>query len=296
MKTLSFVSIILFSAFQYGFGQIQVSEIFSEIMVTREITTHSRRISEISIPVPNPEDTYYLQVKGTGESNLVIRFSPTFKDRFDTIRVDTTRAKNEFIDRRNSEAQFKIKPEPFDDSIKVLILNRGYTDASVNFLAVRFGIRDSGVTNQIKSYVWNLVNAFAAFYKFDSPITIRPCYEANAFYMDTIIVCGELISELFRTNRFEAINFIIYHEIGHYVMKEYGLPGFDNEDLADEFALVFLGQHDKKGMEKSLEYFSAMKESIEDQVILKIYGLNDHPLSSERIIRIKRKLSKIGEY
>ncbi len=72
-------------------------------------------------------------------------------------------------------------------------------------------------------------------------IQVEPCGQVNAFSAartGNITLCTEMISKT--SADMGALAGITYHELGHTFLKLWGLPGFDNEDTADEFAVQAL--------------------------------------------------------
>jgi hypothetical protein len=74
----------------------------------------------------------------------------------------------------------------------------------------------------------------------DFNIHVQSCGQANAFSSPDITLCNELLSELMKKGRKGALTAIFLHEIGHTLLNVWGMPGFDNEDIADEFAAAVL--------------------------------------------------------
>jgi Putative metallopeptidase len=69
-------------------------------------------------------------------------------------------------------------------------------------------------------------------------IQLRHCGLVNAFSDPNITICTELVESLTDQHLEQAIGFVFFHELGHSMMRLWGLPLSDNEDVADEFATV----------------------------------------------------------
>jgi hypothetical protein len=69
-------------------------------------------------------------------------------------------------------------------------------------------------------------------------IQFRHCGIVNAFSNPNITICTELVESLADQHHEQAIGFVFFHELGHSIMRLWGLPLSDNEDVADEFATV----------------------------------------------------------
>jgi len=67
---------------------------------------------------------------------------------------------------------------------------------------------------------------------------VRPCGVVNAFSSPDITLCTELMDTMYREGWHDAIRVVLYHELAHSLLRLWELPGYDNEDLADEFAVL----------------------------------------------------------
>lgn len=74
-------------------------------------------------------------------------------------------------------------------------------------------------------------------------IDIHPCGEENAYSYQSsgdIVICSELLINAPPAKRDGLFTVVLLHELGHTLLNLWGLPNFDNERTADEFATVFL--------------------------------------------------------
>ena len=69
-------------------------------------------------------------------------------------------------------------------------------------------------------------------------LRVRPCGVVNAFSSPDITLCTELMDTMHREGWHDAIRVVLYHELAHSLLRLWELPGYDNEDLADEFAVL----------------------------------------------------------
>lgn len=131
--------------------------------------------------------------------------------------------------------------------------------------------------------------------KFDVPefdIALKPCGMVNAYSSDkggNITLCSELFFQLYAERLQGAVEAVLDHELAHTLLNLWGLPNYDNEETADEFALVML-------------FWEGHQQSALDWI--KFYGKSDpyaqarnqiqygdrHPLSVQRIRNIERIL------
>jgi putative metallopeptidase DUF4344 len=116
----------------------------------------------------------------------------------------------------------------------------------------------------------------------DFQTTVRHCGTANAFSNPNITLCVELIEELSAKNMGNAVVFVYLHELGHTLMREWGLPLWDNEDAADEFATAFLlmGKQQQFAMQAA-QWWGSQGATTQDAVA-KIWMDDRHSLSPQR--------------
>jgi hypothetical protein len=76
----------------------------------------------------------------------------------------------------------------------------------------------------------------------DFSISYKPCGVVNAWSDPNIVMCTELLAELKTNDLLEAEQYIFHHELAHSLLRVLGFPLWDNEDAADEFAAMLLGQ------------------------------------------------------
>ncbi len=72
----------------------------------------------------------------------------------------------------------------------------------------------------------------------DINVTVRLCGMENAFSNPNITMCRELIDRNEKRGIPAANIFVFFHEAAHTLLKLWGYPTWDNEDVADEMATV----------------------------------------------------------
>lgn len=129
----------------------------------------------------------------------------------------------------------------------------------------------------------------------DLNITIRKCGTANAFSSEnTIIICQEIGARLIKQmndkdKARDALLFAIMHEIGHVLLKQWGYPFYNNEEVADEFStalLVMFNQGERARAQA--EFFK--KLSPDREIELKRNRDDRHPISVQRARNILKWL------
>ena len=129
----------------------------------------------------------------------------------------------------------------------------------------------------------------------DFQTTVRHCGTANAFSNPNITLCVELIEEMATHDIGNAIVFVYLHELGHTLMREWGLPLWDNEDAADEFATacLLIGKQDQLAMQAA-QWWESRGASTQDAVA-KIWTDDRHSLSPQRARNIMRWVNNTNE-
>ena len=110
--------------------------------------------------------------------------------------------------------------------------------------------------------------------RFDVPpfgVRIQPCGTVNAYSKTAtgeITLCTEMIAKTITTPG--ALIGITYHELGHSLLALWGLPGHDNEDTADEFAvqLALRSPRDAQRLEQFAAFFDAGDAWMEARAVI----------------------------
>lgn len=135
----------------------------------------------------------------------------------------------------------------------------------------------------------------------DFDIYVKPCGEVNAysesFGTGNVHYCTELISQLSRTNNIGAFTAIFFHEIGHSLLGLWGIPGNNNEDIADEFSTYMLMSSGPSGyalLDRSLEFW--MNKDSYAEAMHMLHNGDRHSLSIQRIRNIKENIQRGEEF
>jgi hypothetical protein len=125
----------------------------------------------------------------------------------------------------------------------------------------------------------------------DFRISVRHCGMENAFSNPNITICEELIEKLAEQRLGDGISFVLFHELGHTLLKQWGLPSWDNEDVADEFATVSMIMAHQQGAASAAAKFWASSGS-RQEAISKLYVDDRHTVSPQRARNILHWLSQ----
>ncbi|MBI3392949.1 MAG: hypothetical protein HY039_07155, partial [Nitrospirae bacterium] len=119
------------------------------------------------------------------------------------------------------------------------------------------------------------------------PVHFKRCGIANAFGGPLgITMCYELYWEferLLKDRRLAGLawNWVFYHELGHTLLYHLNYPGWDNEDLADEFgAFVALLVGERDGIIATSKHFAENTSIV--AAVSKIFSDDRHSLSAQR--------------
>ncbi|HEV2348989.1 MAG TPA: DUF4344 domain-containing metallopeptidase [Terriglobia bacterium] len=118
--------------------------------------------------------------------------------------------------------------------------------------------------------------------------TVRHCGFVNAFSNPNITLCTELLEEMVTKGMGSAIAFVYFHELGHTLMKQWGLPFWDNEDDADGFATALLLQVNQSAIALQAAQFWASQNTSTQDAVAKIWMDDRHSLSPQRARNIIR--------
>jgi Putative metallopeptidase len=136
--------------------------------------------------------------------------------------------------------------------------------------------------------VQELVERLHAYFMFDDlKIERTTCGKPNAYtVVDRIIVCTELDDFVRKhtATRQQAADvevFTVLHELGHAMLRQWKYPFYDNEEIADEFALVILDMFGQKERAASVaDLFIGL--SVIRELKEKVRQFDRHPLSMQR--------------
>lgn len=122
----------------------------------------------------------------------------------------------------------------------------------------------------------------------DFQTSVRHCGVVNAFSTPNITLCAELLEEFQAKGKMNAFAFVYLHELGHTLMKEWGLPLWDNEDAADEFATAFLLMGNQKTIALDSAQWWQSEGATTQDAVAKIWMDDRHSLSPQRARNIIR--------
>lgn len=178
-----------------------------------------------------------------------------------------------------------LTAQAITEGVYYLILdNRRARSASrsVAVFAVATGTADTAETKELESIYaerYQLLKNLFIFQDFDIQVTM--CGQANAFSDPTITMCYELYEVLADHGASEAELFVFMHEVAHSLLRQWGLPLWDNEDAADELATVLLiAIEQKDALNKAVEWWS--QNASTSEALNALVNDDRHTLSPQR--------------
>lgn len=282
---------LLLFAMHSAIAEVFVSKTASNVIQKSDVVGFSKALP-YSIGNANPGDSFDVVV---ALDNDVFRDISAYV--VDEINLNLLRQQLPFkytgVQKGLSPIRFSAKAESYGPHY--LVLDNRY--AKVINKKVRFGVTahtsmSSEQVTQIKRGMEKLYLSLKSQFVFtDFNIYIKPCKQANAFSNPDITMCSELLSDLAQKKRNGAVVAIFLHEVGHTLLNFWGLPGFDNEDTADEFAasLLVRSEGGKKALYEIMAWFSESNARAEAQNMIDIG--DRHSLSIQRIRNLERILA-----
>lgn len=135
--------------------------------------------------------------------------------------------------------------------------------------------------------------------RYDVPafgVRVQPCGMVNAFSKakdGEITLCTEMIAKTVRSPG--ALIGITYHELGHSLLALWGLPGHDNEDTADEFAvqLALRSQRDAQVLDQFAAFFDTGDAWMEARAVIE--RGDRHTIGVQRARNIRQAIRNAKE-
>jgi hypothetical protein len=119
------------------------------------------------------------------------------------------------------------------------------------------------------------------------PVIVNKCGKPDAYTSkNSITLCQEYIAKLQnslddREKTTQVLLFVVFHEIGHILLYQWGYPFYDNEGIADEFATVLLIMVGKREQLKTTAKYFASNTAV-SELLGKAFIDDRHPLSIQR--------------
>jgi len=159
---------------------------------------------------------------------------------------------------------------------------------TIDIKAAAAGVKTSPPSSGVNAQLGTITDTLRQAFVFDAlVIRAAKCGKPNAFSgPNGVIICSEYAHELVDTlgdkrKAADALIFILLHEVGHVLLRQWDYPFYNNEEVVDEFATVlmvmFLGERRARSQ---AEYFASRDSARE--VRKKLTTDDRHPLSLQR--------------
>lgn len=267
---------------------VSVSSTFSAIAHDNEISLRGDEHETFELPSTRLKDKYLIIAEITGGSLDIVAF--------DQINVDRDEPNPRFLLNKTlwGTTVVAVPASTSGRGVVVAFYNKSKFTRKVRYIAFRVGTRSASIRAPLQRVVETPIKALSKFYKLPKfGVTVAPCGTANAFSNPDITLCSELVSDLVEKDMIHALYPILYHELAHTLLRLWGLPGYDNEDFADEFAAAMLA----RTFPNYIETFSAYLESRDStqEAIARLTKGSSHALSIDRARNMRAALENIDE-
>ncbi len=261
---------------------VKVSGNYSSIDVYKKIVLAPGKLSTVWLPKPKLDDQYFIKFKANEKDKV-------FYWLLDGKEANSPSAdlllEGTFSSNKNLELPKKVSEKGF---LLALGNKQKYRNINLELIVFRVGKRSKELTNAIKTLIENAVKGITNFYHVpDFNIYVMPCGISNAFSAPDIIICTELLSDLNKHDLNNALIPILLHELAHSLLNLWNLPGYNNEDIADEFVVVYLGEIEP--FINDFEKFLIRNDPISEALVI-IYKGDRHSLSIQRVRNLRENL------
>lgn len=275
--------------------------IVAPIASTEEVTNHyeipPQSYQIISLPgTGNLRDAYKITIQS---DNAVYKDITAYLVDAPNANLFTQRSQYRGIGYQKAIAPFIIQGSTQTSGPHYLILDNTYAAFITKKLNVSVKAAYPMEQEQVQALKVQLTTMYEAlkrgFVFQDFNIYVEPCGQVNAFSESAtngnIHICTELLDNLSRTKNPSAFTFIFLHELGHTLLGLWGLPGNNNEDVADEFATYIMlqgGATSGAALVNSLDFWRN-RDSMNEAINMVKYG-DRHAPSIQRIRNIQENI------
>lgn len=284
-------------------AQTSTAEIIvTPVTATEEITNHYKIPPQQYqvIPLPgagSPSDAYKITIQS---DNAVYKDITAFLVDAPNANLFTQGSQYRGIGYQKALAPFTIQGSTQTTGPHYLILDNTYAAFIAKKLNVSIKAAFPMGAEQVQALKSSLEVMYGALKKGfifpDFNIHVEPCGQVNAFSESTttgdIHICTELLDNVSRSKNKGAFTFIFLHELGHTLLGLWGLPGNNNEDVADEFATYLMLQGEATSgalLVNSLDFWRN-RDSMREAINIVTKG-DRHSPSIQRIRNIQENIN-----
>jgi len=217
---------------------------------------------------------YWLDLKI--EKGALVRLQVFAADRLDN--------RTSLLERELAESSVVIFPRSTGD-LSFSLTNSGSHTTDVSAAVTLVGGYEAEAVAQYRQLLDVPLKALDIDY--DLPeinVSVKPCGTSDASSAkNVVVICSELLAELHGRHLDGALSSILLHEIAHTLLNVWGLPGYENEELADEFAAV--RERDSHGLAAFIRWLDQQDSTSE--ALEQLLNGDRHPISIQRSRNIK---------
>lgn len=296
LKKLTLLLIILFLPLVSG-AEVILSPVMATDATYNDYRVNPGSLQIIQLPsTGSEEDSYSIKIKA---SNAMFKDITAYILDQQNLNLYQNGYAFRGIGYQKAIAPFVIQGSTQTTGIKYLVLDNRYAAVITKKINIEIKARfplSAAEQQKIENTFTKLYSGLKRNLIFpDFNIRVEPCGQANAFSESfgsgDIHYCTETISQLLRTNNQGAFTAIFLHEAGHSLLGLWGIPGNNNEDIADEFSTYMLMSSGPSGyamLDRSLEFWQNRDSVAEAQNML-VNG-DRHSLSIQRVRNIKENM------
>ncbi|MGD9630053.1 MAG: DUF4344 domain-containing metallopeptidase [Pyrinomonadaceae bacterium] len=281
---------LIFVSAQEAMGQVslEISPNYSAIAYHNNVVVPANEEEVFELSHPPLNDGYTIHYKAPRNVfTLVI---------IDGRDVQTRNPKPVFLrnQRLTDGSAFPLPNSPHKAGIVVAFSNDTRAKANLSYVVFRTGLRSQEVVGQMRRVLEIPIVALDKFYRLPKfKVAVVPCGAVNAYSDPDISICSELIADLYEKNLDRALYPILFHEMAHSLLNLWNLPGYDNEDVADEFAAVMLAQVSPQYIDAFIKYLEQADSTTE--AIVQLTKGSRHTVSIQRARNMKSAMGRMSE-
>lgn len=287
MRSAQFLALIASCALPVQFVAaqvtVEVSSTYSAIQFAHHGALATRQIVTSDIlPTPN-DDVYILKIRPQGSTRVFV---------IDGRDIASNNPSPRFLLDRTISGPEEIRmpdlPKPL--GLAVVIQNLSATPKETAITIFRIGSRPNSAIDSVKNWIEIPIRALDLGYVMPKfKVTVKPCGTVNAYSSPDVTICTELMAQLADRGLSEALYPVLLHEIGHSLLYLWQLPGYDNEDVVDEFAAAFLARAFPRALDAYIEWLES-HDSL-SQSVAQLAAGSRHTISIQRARNMKSVLS-----
>ena len=277
---LSLLAASLFTLPLYAGVPVNVSPEYRAIHFAADLSLAPNEARAIDLPLNAAGDRYAVAAKSGAKHVSFVLIDGRDRDtgKLQPAALRSVAALQSFID---------IQTPPSSSGLIGVFVNRNSSAIKAKVRVDRIGERPDVLRAKVAALVAVPFAALDDIYELPQfTVTVKPCGEINAFSSPNITLCTELFADLTDKGLSDALHPILLHEAAHTLLKLWDLPGFDNEDMADEFAASMLARVAPHTLKAYMRWFEQRDSVME--AVMQLQSDERHTISIQRARNMQR--------